>query len=213
MNSATYVFGVRCLNNVNRFLVWHGEDVYGHRGVEAQLQLQHRLSDMIHVPLQSVSKVFVKLHRRRLSRRLDSRRRLSYGKYLEEATHMNLTRVHMCGEAAVPGAMDAFHYDIRALLRAQSSVKATATNKHKANKVADQTRIGTDSSTTTASGYRSNTATSSYWLLLCSFMLALIWCRRRNPADPHNEVLKRSGFSWPFVAIILYIFAVYLYNT
>jgi hypothetical protein len=51
INSASYVFGVRCLNSLNRFLVWHGEDVYGNRGAEAQLQLQKRIAGIIHLLL------------------------------------------------------------------------------------------------------------------------------------------------------------------
>mmetsp|Transcript_19654 Transcript_19654/g.23372 ORF Transcript_19654/g.23372 Transcript_19654/m.23372 type:complete len:458 (-) Transcript_19654:457-1830(-) len=200
INAAAYVYGVRCLNDQDKFLLWHGEDVYGMRGEGAQLKLQERITDVLGLDGAKVALAFTKertqLNHRRLSRTESnngnqlnhrrfnnewSRRRLGYGKYKESS--MNLTLAYSCAEAAVPGVMSAFHY----------SQTDSQTDSLYGELSSDLNGLAFDdnkpSMVTTKRRDSSEDTLNEYLLVFGSAVLLLLWIRRKHFAEPSLDTI------------------------
>jgi hypothetical protein len=106
MNMSVQAFGRQCLQPVNRYLLWHGEDDFGLRGARRQLDLQQRLAMVLAMPVGNVTAAFPKKPTmgppKRKSRQLD------YGKFT--TSQIAPTKLVKCAVSGHPGALREFEY-------------------------------------------------------------------------------------------------------
>ena len=125
VNAAVHTFGRRCLSPVSgRYLLWHGEDLFGLRGEGLRRAHIAKVADALHFAPAKVlaafsnstnsSKLIMSSHHRTrsLGATEQFRRRLIFGKFKKSA--MNVERGMACAEQAVPGVLESFGYDFYA---------------------------------------------------------------------------------------------------
>jgi hypothetical protein len=102
INTMVHAFGKRCLSSTaRRYIIFHGEDILGLRGLGTKSKLMNQLAEALRVDLGSVQAAFLNVS--------SSSLQPMFGKYAQSESFLNAN--HRCAESAVTGVFRSFGYE------------------------------------------------------------------------------------------------------
>ena len=102
INTLVHAFGKRCLSTTTRrYVIFHGEDVLGLRGMGTKSKLMNQLAEALHVDSGLVQTAFSNVSRASLLP--------TFGKFAQSESFIESN--HRCAESAVTGVLRSFGYE------------------------------------------------------------------------------------------------------